>query len=261
MELIPLGTNGYFPSYGRQTMSFLALAGGRAMLLDAGTGVSRLLEPRLASRLEGFDTLDVILSHYHLDHVVGLSYLPAVWKGSKVRIFGPAPPVAEADPRSALEALFRPPFFVKTMEAWSCEVEIVPVEGEEMDLGGLPVQVRGQSHPGGSMGVRLGDGIAYLTDTSVDFSGLPLAMGVKVLLHEVWWTDEEAEAEGRTAGHSALSAVATFARDARAGRLLVVHHHPKRTQEEIEAIAERAAAIAGIPVSAPEEGVPLTVDG
>jgi len=256
MELIPLGTNGYFPSFGRQTMSFLALTGERAILLDAGTGVSRLLEPGPAARLEGCDTLDVILSHYHLDHVVGLSYLPAAWKGRKVRIFGPAPPLAESDPRSALEALFRPPFFVKTMGAWSCEVEIVPVEGEEIDLGGVRIQVRPQRHPGGSMGVRIGDELAYLTDTGVDFAGLPLAMGVKTLLHELWWTDEEAEAEA-AAGHSALSDVAAFARDARAGRLLIVHHHPKRTWEQIEAIAAKAAAIAGIPASAPQEGVPV----
>ena len=258
MELIPLGTNGYFPSYGRQTMSFLVLMDGRAILLDAGTGVSRLAAPEIASRMEGIETLEVILSHYHLDHVVGLSYLPAVWRGERVRIFGPAPPLAESDPRSALEALIRPPFFVRTLEEWGKEVEITPVEGEEIALDGVRIRVRGQQHPGGSMGVRLGDEIAYLTDTSVDFAGLPLAMGVKLLLHEVWRTDDEAAGEG--SGHSSLGEVATFARDARAGRLLIVHHHPKRTGAEIGQLAARAAEIAGISVSAPEEGVPIPLE-
>ncbi len=259
MELIPLGANGYFPSYGRQTMSFLVLAAGRALLLDAGTGVSRLGQPELAARIERADSLDVILSHYHLDHIVGLSYLPAVWSGSKLRIFGPAPPLAESDPRTALQQLFRPPLFPKTMEKWPCEIEIVPVEGEEIDLGGLRVRVRGQRHPGGSMGVRLGDEIAYLTDTGVDFAGLPLALGVRLLLHELWLTDEEAEEEA-PAGHSTLSEVARFARDARVERLCIVHHHPKRPDSEIGEIAARTAEIAGLPVFAGKEGEALRTE-
>ncbi|MGD2114802.1 MAG: MBL fold metallo-hydrolase, partial [Acidobacteriota bacterium] len=76
MRLIPLGTNGYIPTHGRQTMCFLVRFEDRALLLDAGTGVARLLEPRVRELLEGVEQLDVILSHFHLDHVIGLSYLP-----------------------------------------------------------------------------------------------------------------------------------------------------------------------------------------
>ena len=72
-------------------MSFLVLVEGHALLLDAGSGVGRLGEEPVARLLEGFDHLDVALTHYHLDHVVGLSYLPGVWRDKSVRLVGPAP--------------------------------------------------------------------------------------------------------------------------------------------------------------------------
>src|ERR1044072_2904577 len=52
LRLVPLGTNWYIPSHGRQTMCFLLLDGdGAALLLDAGTGLARLLAPEIAALL------------------------------------------------------------------------------------------------------------------------------------------------------------------------------------------------------------------
>ena len=44
MKLAALGTAGYLPAAGRQTMSFLLATGTETLLLDAGSGVARLLE-------------------------------------------------------------------------------------------------------------------------------------------------------------------------------------------------------------------------
>ncbi|MGH7338266.1 MAG: MBL fold metallo-hydrolase, partial [Myxococcota bacterium] len=103
LRLLPLGTNGYFPTQGRQTMSYLLVATGAAssagsgagssagsraaLVLDAGTGLGRLAEPELAELLAPIERLDILLTHYHLDHVVGLSFLPGIWSGRAVRIF------------------------------------------------------------------------------------------------------------------------------------------------------------------------------
>ena len=78
MQLVPLGCGGFIPARGRQTMSFLVLEGGAALVLDAGSGLARLLEPQVAARLPEDGPLDIVLTHYHLDHVVGLSYLPGL---------------------------------------------------------------------------------------------------------------------------------------------------------------------------------------
>src|SRR3989344_8948195 len=88
MTIIPLGTNGFFPSFGRQTMCFAILLGKTLIILDAGSGLFRLAEPIGKKLLTGVDTIHIYLSHYHLDHTFGFY---AAWKffaGKKVTVFG-----------------------------------------------------------------------------------------------------------------------------------------------------------------------------
>ncbi len=253
MRLIPLGVNGYFPSYGRQTMSFLVLAGSRALLLDTGTGVSRLIEPPVRELLAGYPELDILLTHYHLDHVVGLSYLPGVWTGGRVRLFGPAPPFVETEPAEALDRFLHPPLFSATYRSFPGPLEIIPVREESLGISDLEIRVWPQEHPGGSIGIRIGDEIAYVTDTVVDPENARHMRGVKLLVHELWFTDEEVRAQGPR-GHSHVSGVAELARIAGVERLMAVHHQPKRTGEEIRAMCEAVGRLAGVPAPVPREG-------
>ena len=108
LRLLPLGTNGYFPAHGRQTMSYLLTMPGAALLLDAGTGLGRLIEPEVRNHVESLERLDILLTHYHLDHVVGLSYLPGVLGTLPVRIHAPVPPLVALG-SEALDRLLSPP--------------------------------------------------------------------------------------------------------------------------------------------------------
>ena len=67
MKLVLLGTGGYFPTTRRHTACYLLPEVG--VVLDAGTGMFRLGEHRQTDRL------DIFLSHAHLDHIAGLTYL------------------------------------------------------------------------------------------------------------------------------------------------------------------------------------------
>ena len=116
LHIVPLGINGFLPSFGRQTMSFLVETGSGCFLLDAGTGASRLLEAEIAQRLERQEVLDIVLSHYHLDHVAGLTYLNGVW-GKPVRIHAPAPPLVDVHPEEAFDRLVAPPIFPMPFES------------------------------------------------------------------------------------------------------------------------------------------------
>lgn len=260
LRLVPLGTGGYFPAHGRQTMSFLLLADGGALLLDAGTGVARLAEPAVGKLLAGCPRLEILLTHYHLDHVVGLSYLPGVWRGRPVRLFAPAPPLVEAGPEAALGRLLAPPLFPAPLACFPLPVEVVPYREERLAIGPLSLLLRAQRHPGGSVGVRIGDALAYVTDTVLDAETEPFVRGVSLLLHEVWLTDEEAAGgEAERSGHSSASAVADLARRAEVGRLLPVHHHPRRAPEELAAMAAAMAVRSGLPVEIAAEGSVIEV--
>lgn len=256
MRVTPLGTNGYFPSHGRQTISLLLTGGERALLLDAGSGVGRLVEPDVSSLVREAHALDIVLSHYHLDHVIGLSYLTAVWNRGPVRIFAPAFPLVDAEPEETLERLCSPPLFSTPISRFPGPVEIIPVREEEFEAAGLRIRVWRQDHPGGSIGMRLGTDVAYLTDTSVDEAVLAEIAGIRLLIHELWFTDEEA-ARSPAKGHSHTSAVAHLARLAKPRLILPVHHHPRRTSEEIRRMAAELSLLAGIPAVCAEEGRPL----
>ncbi|HLF55599.1 MAG TPA: MBL fold metallo-hydrolase [Thermoanaerobaculia bacterium] len=254
LQLLPLGTNGFFPSHGRQTTAYLLSWPGGALLLDAGSGVARLSEPEARAALDGVDRLDILLTHYHLDHVAGISFLPGVARDRKIRIFAPTPPLTSFG-TEALDRLIAPPLFPIGFHRWPMPVEVVPFAGADLAIGELEVRLRAQKHPGGSVGVRLGDALAYVTDTVLDLATVPFVRGVRTLLHEVWLDDEEAEREdaGRM-GHSAAAPVAELARAAGVGRLVPIHHHPRRSPEALERLAESMRERAGCPVELPVEG-------
>lgn len=257
LRLVPLGTNGYIPSHGRQTMCFLVVGEGEALLLDAGTGLGRLLQPEIAGLLADCPRLEILLTHYHLDHVVGLSYLPGVWRERPVRLHCPAPPLVDGEPENAMARLLSPPFFPIELAQFPSGVEVVPVDGSgEHRIGSLTLRLRRQSHPGGSAGVRVGDLFVYATDTSADEATAELARGVPLLLHEAWATDDEARAADPGGhGHSASAGVARVARAAGVARLMPVHHHPARSEAGVAALAgEIARQAPGVEVLVPEEG-------
>ena len=260
MRLIPLGTNGYYPSHGRQTMAHLVLTDSAAILLDAGTGVARLGEATIRRYLDGHEILDVVLSHYHLDHVVGLSYLPAVWPSRPVRLHAPGPPLVDADPGEAICRLIHPPLFPITLPEFPMPVELVRLVAERTEIAGLEVRLRRQEHPGGSVGLRLGgDRLAYVTDTVGEAATAELAAGVELLLHEVWMGSAE---EAGARGHSSADRVARLAVEAGVKALMPVHHHPEHSRQDLDSLAsELASAAPGVAILMPEEGKVYAVGG
>ncbi len=254
MRIAVLGAAGYLPAAGRQTMSLLLEQGETTLLLDAGSGVARLLEPAVRALLPPGRRLDVLLTHYHLDHVVGLSYLPGLANDRPVRIHAPQPPLTEFGPE-ALDRLLAKPLFPVPIARWPMPTEVVAFAGPELAIGELAIRVRAQRHPGGSTGVRLGDTLAYVTDTVMDPATAEFARGVRLLLHEVWLSEEEgARDDAARTGHSDAAQVADLAREARVERLWLVHHHPRRSAQELAAMAGRMTARAGLPCEVPEEG-------
>ncbi len=254
MKLIPLGVNGFIPSYGRNTMSYLVLTENHAIVLDAGTGLGRLIEPKLKELLKPYSSLNIVLSHYHLDHVVGLSYLPGVWSDRSVKIFAPSAPLVEVDATSAIDRLLHPPLFSLRIAEFPSKIELVPITTQQFSLGSLTISIRKQKHPGGSIAIRINDSLAYLTDTIVDSQSAAFAQGVKFLLHELWLTDEEAKYDtAEAARHSYSSGVREIAIKANVKYLMPVHLHPKHTEAKLNEIGAQLES-PGINIVVPREG-------
>jgi ribonuclease BN (tRNA processing enzyme) len=221
MKLILLGTTGYHPSETRHTACLLLPKQG--VMLDAGTAMFRA-----AARLETSE-LDIFLSHVHLDHCIGLTYLlGAVYLHplDQVRVHALPEQLAAID-----EHLFAPALFpVKpAMELLPLKpLEALPDEGQ---LTHFPLE-----HQGRSTGFRLdwpGHSMAYVTDTTASLSAdyVEKIQGVDLLIHECYFPDAQAEFALRT-GHSHTTPVAQVARRAGVGRLVLVHMNPLATEDD-----------------------------
>jgi ribonuclease BN (tRNA processing enzyme) len=253
MRIIPLGTNGFFPTFGRHTTSFLLLHQETALLLDAGSGIARLTEPGIAKLLQPFSELHIILSHYHLDHVVGLSYMIGIFPDIALSIYAPGPPFVQSSPQDALGTLIRPPFFSVTLDDFPMHPRIVSVVRDTFDIDRLTVAIRGQKHRGGSIGIRVDD-LVFMTDTAVDTSAVSFVHGAKLLLHEVWLRDEDLPASPEElADHSFESGVCDIAQRANVRQLMPIHLHPRRTLDEVMSLGKRMMRD-GLQIILPEEG-------
>ncbi|QDT53992.1 Ribonuclease BN [Caulifigura coniformis] len=218
MRVVLLGTGGYHPSEERHTACIMLPEAG--LVLDAGTGAFRIPQ-HLATR-----ELDVFLSHAHLDHVVGLTYLlaPLALKQlDAVRVHA-----TDVVLKALREHLFSAPLF-PVMPAF----DLRPLTGSSVELAGL--RVRWQvlaGHPGSSMAYRIestagpAKSLAYVTDTVADGTYREFVRDADVLIHECYFPDALEEWAVKT-GHSTTSKVLELARAANVGRLVLVHVDPR----------------------------------
>ena len=222
MKIVLLGTTGYHPSERRHTPCMLIPEFG--VMLDAGTAMFRA--PRYLQTPE----LDIYLTHAHLDHIVGLTYLLSVLHVhplKPLRVHGTPDTLRALSEHLFAAAVFpvAPPFEMRLLPMGQ-----VSLRGEGR-LTCFPL-----AHPGGSLGFRLdwpGHSMAYVTDTTAtpNAAYLEHIRGVDLLIHECYFPDSQAEFARKT-GHSHTTPVATLARQSGARRLVLVHLNPMATEED-----------------------------
>src|SRR5262245_41983912 len=104
MKLLLLGTCGYHPNERRQTACLMLPEAG--IVLDAGTGFFRVRKHVQTK------SLDILLTHTHLDHVVGLTFLlTTTFESSleRVTVHGEAEKLAAVRQHLLSEHLFPAP--------------------------------------------------------------------------------------------------------------------------------------------------------
>lgn len=211
-----LGSGGWMATLQRATSCLLWTSSDGALMLDAGTGVAALCQqPALIGDAR---TLDVVLSHFHLDHIAGLTYLPAIADQVEITVWAPGRLLSGTDSRTILQMLVGDPYLSVGLTEFARVAELNPGENT---IGSFPVEARLQRfHPGGSVGFRVGDTFAYCTDTAPDPGAASFVRGVATLIHEAW-TIEEPSSE-----HSSARSAAQTATDADVDRLVLSHIHP-----------------------------------
>jgi ribonuclease BN (tRNA processing enzyme) len=224
-----LGSGGWIPTATRQTSCYLAVSGTEALVLDAGTGLGAVhIDP---SVLDGIETVTVVLSHFHLDHVVGLGLVGRGLGDRNVTIAGPGAVSYDSSTRAIVEGgLLAAPFQTASPVPSARWAEL---GRDPLSFAGHEIEVWEQiRHPLPSTGFRVGDRFAYCTDTEFDPATIDHVAGVQTLLHEAW------EPTGAERGHTSGREAGTIAAQAGVARLVLTHGHP------LPGVLENAAAAA-----------------
>jgi ribonuclease Z len=226
-----LGSGGFVPTGRRETSSLLLLPEGSdgAVVVDAGTGLRRLITDR--GVLAGRTRLDVLLTHFHIDHVCGLAYLTEL-TGMDITIHGPGAELYDTATAEILARVFSPP--VMPIDLDTIDVRVAEVACGALRIGDLEVAVRRQDrHTNPTLGLRFGDELVWCTDTEDDPLTVDFARGARVLAHDAWGPPA-------APGHAEPAGAAQVALDAGAERALLIHVPPLADEADLQA---RAAAV------------------
>ena len=224
-------------TYGGSTTSLAIVNGSTVMaFIDAGSGL-------ISFHNHGLDlpkSLPIFLTHYHWDHIQGISMLGEVWAGAcSLAFYGPG------DPEPMLREAIRPPWFPVSLDD-APEPILFGSVGEPTTLGPVTVTAFEVQHPQGAVGYRI-DGpsrsLAVVTDheSAPECDDLIVAanQGVDVLMHDAQYLpDEAASHEGW--GHSTWEDAVAMARRLGVAELLLTSHDPTRADDEIEAMLVEA---------------------
>jgi ribonuclease BN (tRNA processing enzyme) len=226
-----LGSGGWIPTSRRETCCAYLRDGERVLLIDAGTGLQRLVEePEL---LAGAESLDIVLTHFHLDHVAGLSYLPAL--PLRPVIWGPGEALTGGATTAILDRLFGSPLFAATLDGIAAEVREIPGGGFEVASFELSSRVQ-RLHTDPTLALRIGDALTYCTDTAADPGNADFARGSRLLFHEAWYAQDSTDDET----HTAAGEAGRIAREAGVDGLVLIHVNPLQRSDEQLAGAARA---------------------
>ena len=222
------------------------------LVLDAGTGL------RLLTRVIGDAPFrgTLLLGHLHWDHTEGLPFFGAGDRDdSSVRVLVPEQGCAAID---LLGKAMSPPNFPITPDQLRGAWTFGAIDAGDHRLEGFDVLAREIPHKGGrTFGYRITDGrgrsLAYLSDHAPQELGagegglgemhaaaLELAGGVDLLIHDAQYTAAEFETRSLY-GHSAAPYAAMLAEQVGAKRVLLSHHEPNRTDEQVADIVRSVA--------------------
>ena len=127
MELTVLGSVGWMPTARRNTAGYIVRDRERLLVFHAGTGVGRMvIEPAL---IDGVTRIDVVLSPFHLDHVVGLSYLSGIAGPVDITVHGPGRWLYERQTTEIVDNLIGVPYQPTTLAEHGVDVEDLQPDG------------------------------------------------------------------------------------------------------------------------------------
>lgn len=261
------GVRGSYPTpgastvkYGGNTACVEVNAGGRTIILDAGTGIIPL--GRELVKRQNLELL-LLFSHLHHDHTQGFPFfVPAYIPKAKLHIYGPGGTTETV--KHVLEHNQSSDTFPISLRDMASNKDIQSLHESQVIVWGedgirvhesspspspeaVVIRIhRSYAHPGSVYHYRIeyqGKSVVYATDTEgyvgLDRKLIQFSRDADVLIHDAQYSDEDYISK-QGYGHSTATMAGQVAASAETGQLILFHHDPSYADDWVAA-QERAA--------------------
>jgi len=254
MELEFWGTRGTCPVSGKDKVKYgghtacasLTAPSGEVIIIDAGTGLRDLGRKLAAEHRETCPHLHLLLTHFHLDHVMGLPFFSPLYSERATVTF-----YSEAEPEETeclLAALMAGRLFPVDVAELRSSRHFKKLPAGSLEIGGLRISHHALNHPQGSVAFRLDSGgrsVVFSTDTEHPLKGVDEGLAdfsrkADTFIYDATFTPEEYEAHRRGWGHSTWEAGTKLAEAAAVGRLYLSHLNPDFSDRQVDGIVRQA---------------------
>jgi len=234
--------------YGGNTPCIEIDCNGHTIVIDAGTGI-RPLGVKLAQN-SNRQNLDLLFTHTHMDHLVGLPFFAPAYNPENTIRFWAGHLRPERSLEDACRHLMSDPLFPVPPDVFQANVSFIDFE-ENSTISITPeitVITAPLDHPGRATGYRIefgGKTVAVVTDTkhipdTPNKNALKLMNEADVVIYDSMFTEEEFK-ERPDWGHSTWEEAIKLANIAGAKQLVLFHHDPARTDDEMDKIVADAS--------------------
>ena len=240
LKLVFLGTNGWYANPLANTVCALMETPARYIVLDAGDGIWRL--DKFAT--DQNKPVDLFLSHFHLDHTIGLHIQPKFKLKHPLRIFG------QPGTKKILDTLVNHPFTApySLLESRGLKVEIHELKEGENKINEYSVRAAPLVHADPCWGYRFeiprenGETaiISYCTDTGPCENLKVLSQDADVLITECGLLPGQPSPPSWP--HLNPEMAAECARDSKVKRLFLTHFAANLQDTRQKRLESQAAA-------------------
>ncbi|MCX6777234.1 MAG: MBL fold metallo-hydrolase [Candidatus Micrarchaeota archaeon] len=235
MEITFLGTRGWYSKKGQTSCVLVETKGGN-YLLDAGTGIYWINEVVDFSK-----PTCLLLSHFHLDHILGITSFSKTIKRKELTIYG------EKGVKKAVDRIMRKPIYPFYFDSPLFKVKVKFKElKRKQGIFDSVIKTAHLSHSDPVLGIRIennGRSFVYATDTLPCDATVRLARNCDVLVHETYFSDEDFKNVKINTGHSSPRGAARIAREAGAKGLFLFHFNPEYDDKTIAGMVESARGV------------------
>lgn len=254
MDVSFWGVRGSFPCpgpdhlrYGGNTSCVLVLCDGHPVIFDSGTGMRPLGDWLLA---EKYQRADLLLSHAHLDHILGFPFFAPVYQDDfclNVRCGNLLP---EYTIYEVLSTQMSPPTFPIKLNQLKADIKFIDFQpGQDFVIrDDIKVRTQALPHPDRATAYRLtfrGRSICYVTDTEHKINNINLNLvefihDADLLVYDCTYSDENFPAYIGW-GHSTWQEGIRLAQAGNTKQLAIFHHDPSSKDSALDNIQQLAS--------------------